>query len=90
MEHDGETDVTRRTLDTDAEEPAAEVALAVAELEGKDPTEVENMYDCIDHVLDHLFSTPPSPDARMEVTFSYEGYRITVEQNGTAKFLKAA
>ncbi|WP_123533969.1 HalOD1 output domain-containing protein [Halosimplex salinum] len=89
MDDERETDVVRRDLDTDADEPAAQVAVAVAEMDGKDVTEVGNMYDCVDHVLDNLFSTPPSPDARMEITFSYEGYRITVGQDGTARFLKS-
>ncbi|MFC7138367.1 HalOD1 output domain-containing protein [Halosimplex aquaticum] len=90
MSDERETDVMRRTLDTDAEEPAAEVAVAVADLEGTDVTALSDMYSCVDNVLDHLFSNPPSPDARMEVTFSYEGYRITVEQDGTARFLETA
>jgi len=46
------------------------------------------MYDCIDGMLDELFSNPPAPESQMEVEFSYETYRITVEQNGAAKFVK--
>jgi len=46
------------------------------------------MWACTDGVLDHLFSNPPSAEAQMEVTFSYEGYRITIEQDGTAEFVR--
>lgn len=77
-----------RTIDTDADSPAIEVAEIVADIEGKDATDLSAMYDCVDHVLDNVFSNPPAPQAQMEVEFSYEGYRITVEQNGNAKFVK--
>lgn len=57
-------------------------------LERVDSTELPTIYDCVDGMLDELFSNPPAPEAQMEVTFSYHRYRITVEQNGNAKFVK--
>lgn len=39
-----------------------------------------------DHA-DEIFSNPPAPEAQIRITFSYEGYRVTVEQDGTAKFV---
>ena len=79
-------DAVERRLDTDGE-PATAVVEAVAELRGVDPTELDSIYGCIDHVLDHIFSNPPVPDAAVSVTFSYEGFRITVDQDGTARFV---
>jgi len=35
-----------------------------------------------------VFDEPPEPEAQVEMTFGYEGYRITVEQNGDAQFVK--
>lgn len=46
------------------------------------------MYGCVDGILDNLFSKQPAPEAQTEVEFSYEDYRITIEQDGTAKFVK--
>lgn len=46
-----------------------------------------DLWETIDHVVDHIFSDPPSPDAQVQVTFTYEGYRITVEQDGTTKLV---
>jgi len=77
-----------RTVDTSAGEPAALIAEIVADIEEMEPTELPNMWACTDGVLDHLFSNPPSAEAQMEVTFSYEGYRITIEQDGTAEFVR--
>jgi len=80
--------MVRRTVDTSAGEPAARIAEMVADIEETEPTRLSNMWECTDGVLDHLFSNPPSPEAGMKVTFSYEGYRITVEQDGTAEFVR--
>lgn len=87
MTDHSETGIIRRELDPEGDEPGMEVVWAVADLTEKDIDEVANMYDCLDHVLDHIFSNPPSPEAQVEITFSYEGFRITVDQDGIAKFV---
>lgn len=83
-----ESEIIHRQLDSDVDSPAVAVVETVAELEGKDVNEVSTAYECIDGTLEGLFSTPPAPEAQIEVMFSYEGYRITVEQNGTAEFVQ--
>jgi len=88
MSEQPEREIIHRELDTDGEKPAIQLAQAVAEIEEKDMTELPTMYNCVDGVLNHLFSNPPSPEAQMEIEFSYETYRISVEQNGTATFVK--
>jgi hypothetical protein len=80
--------IVHRELATDAGDPSVQVAEVIAELEDVDPTDLTDTHSCIDDVLANIFSNPPSPDAQMQVTFSYEGYRVTVEQNGNAKFVK--
>ncbi|MDS0297657.1 hypothetical protein NDI76_02745 [Halogeometricum sp. S1BR25-6] len=80
--------IIQRQLRTSAEEPAVQVAEIVAELEGTAADRLEPTYTQIDHMLDHLFSNPPAPEAQVEVTFTYEGYRITVGQSGRAQFVK--
>lgn len=83
-----EDDIVHRQLDTSHEEPAVAVAEAVADIDGVESSDLPTMYECVDGVLDHLFSTPPDPEAQMDVTFSFHSYRITVEQTGDAKFVK--
>jgi hypothetical protein len=83
-----EREIIHRELDTEAEEPAIQIVEVVADIDDKDVAEMTSMWNCTDHVLDHLFSNPPSPEAQMRVEFSYENYRITVEQDGTAEFVK--
>lgn len=88
MSNQPEREIVTRELDTDAENPGVEVAQAVADIEGTDSTDLSAIYGWVDGILDNLFSNPPSPEAQMEIAFSYEGYRITVHQDGTAKFVK--
>lgn len=88
MANHPENGITHRELETDADHPGVQVASVVADIEGKEPTDLTKMHDCVDGVLTDLFSNPPSPNAQMLIKFSYEGYRITVEQDGDAKFSK--
>ena len=75
-----------RQLDTEGENPSEQVAQAVADIEGTDATELSTMYARLNGVLDDIFSDPPAPEANLLVEFDFEGYRITVEQDGTATF----
>lgn len=88
MREDPERDVVRRQLEKDGENPAVQVSEIVAALKGAHVREMGTIYDCVDDVLDRVFSNPPSPGAEVEVNFTYEGYRVTVEQNGTATFVR--
>lgn len=90
MEEYSESDTIRRELDTGTESPGVEVAMSVADIEGREATELPAIHDCIDGILSNLFSDPPSSEAQMRVEFTYQEYRITVEQNGTATFRKVA
>ena len=88
MVEDTDERIIRRELDTAEGNPAVQVANCVADLEETETTDLPTMYDCVDGMLDNLFSDPPDPGAQMEVEFSYRTYRITVYQGGTAEFVK--
>ena len=85
-----ENEIVHRQLDPDRDDLAVEVAEVVADLEGCEPDQLATMYGCIDGVIEHILSDPPSPEAQAVVEFTYEGYRITIEQDGTARFVAAA
>ena len=74
------------TFDTDQNQPNVDITETVAELKEVESDELSPLYDSIDHVVDNIFSQPPSPEADVEVSFSYEGFRITVTQDGAATF----
>lgn len=75
----------------DAEDdPEIDIARIVADLEGKETTDISALYDTIDHLVEHLYSTPPPIEAQAQLEFTFEGYRIVLTQDGTARFLKVA
>lgn len=46
------------------------------------------VYDAIDHFMSNLFTSPPPESAQAKIEFTYEGYRISVYQDGHTTFLK--
>ena len=89
MTDSSDRELIHRELDVAAEDPGIEVVKAIADIHGKDATELTTLHGCIDGVLDDLFSNPPSPEAEMRVTFTYEDYRVGVNQDGSATFVRA-
>ncbi len=53
-------------------------------------TDLPPLYDRIDHMVKQLFTSPPPPDAQVELEFSYFGYRIRLDQGGNASVRKLA
>jgi hypothetical protein len=82
--------IVHRQFDTDQDDPATAVAEAVADLQEVETTDLETMYEQVDHLVDHLFSTPPDPGAQVQVEFTFEGYRVTVDQDGNARFVEVS
>jgi|GEM_PF-455526 hypothetical protein len=88
MSENLDEEIIRRTLDPERENPAPQIAEIIADIEDIDITKLPTMYHCVDWMLDNLFSQPPDPEAQMKIEFSYETYRITIDQDGTAEFVK--
>ena len=88
FDNDDEMAAVHWEFDTDQAEPSVDVAKVVAELERKESTDLSAVYDTIDHMIEELFSEPPVPEAQAVLQFSYEGYRITLNQDGYATFMK--
>lgn len=75
-------------FDTDQEEPEVDVASVIADLEGRDRTELSALYNTIDDLIQNLFADPPSAEAQAQIAFSYEGYRVILNQDGHATLMK--
>ena len=67
-------------------DPNLQFIREIANLKGEEETELGALYPTIDHMIEHLYSNPPSSHAQTELTFVYEGFRITLYQDGTAVF----
>jgi ribosomal protein L6P/L9E len=81
-------DIAHTRVDPDPDDGKVDVAEAVAQLEGKECTDIETLYDRVDDLLEELFSDPPDRSAQIELAFTYEGYRINVDQTGHVRFMK--
>jgi hypothetical protein len=73
---------------SDDDDPEIGLAEIIADLEGKDATDISSLYDTIDHVVEHLYSNPPPTEAQAQLEFTFEGYRIELSQDGKATFMK--
>lgn len=87
---DEEMAATHWEFNVDREEPEIDLVEVVAELEGQDSTDLLPIYTTIDHLIETLFSEPPAAEAQAVIQFSYEGYRINLNQDGHATFMKIA
>jgi len=84
---DDGSDAVRVEFDTEDSDPSLSVVEAVASINDADSAELTPVYDCLDHVVDHLFSNPPDPEANVTISFDYEGFRVTIHQDGAARFV---
>ncbi|WP_306052378.1 HalOD1 output domain-containing protein [Natronococcus wangiae] len=79
---DSDDVIIRRTLDTDQDAPASQIVELVADLEGREPTDLPPIYYNVDELIADLFSSPPRAEAEASLEFTYEGYQFRVKQNG--------
>ena len=77
----------RRQITPDPESSEYDLLEILAELEGCDIEDLPSLYNEVEHVVETLFKTPPSTAAQMSVTFSYAGYRISIDRNGTVQLV---
>jgi len=84
----GPSGIVRAQLEPQSETADNEFLELVARLEGVDATELPSLYHEVDHAIENLFRRPPSPDAQMEISFSYAGYRATIDQRGNVRLIR--
>ena len=82
--------IYHRKVTPDVEEANQSLLRLVANLENCEVTDLPPLYDRVDHLVDHLFTSPPPPEAQAELEFSYVGYRIRIDQSGNVSLKKLA
>ncbi|WP_435177007.1 HalOD1 output domain-containing protein [Halorussus sp. AFM4] len=76
----------RSIFENDDADPSTELVTVVAELKGVAQEELDPLYSWADSLVQDLYSSPPPAEAQAVVEFSYEGYRVTLYQDGHAVF----
>ncbi|WP_324661800.1 HalOD1 output domain-containing protein [Haloarcula sediminis] len=75
-------------FEDDTEEPMMELVNCIAEHKGVQQDELNPLYQWADHLIEHLYSSPPPAEAQGVVEFSYEGFRIRLYQDGRAVIMR--
>lgn len=77
-----------RQFEPDDISPRRDMVQTIADLKVTDPDDLMDLWPIMDDIISDIFSEPPAPEAQVEISFSYEGYRITIHQNGKAEFVR--
>ncbi|MFC6755707.1 MULTISPECIES: HalOD1 output domain-containing protein [Haloarcula] len=72
----------RRQIPPDPETAEYDLLEILAEVDGCEIEDLPALYNEVEHVVETLFRTPPSAAAQMSISFSYGGYRVTIDRNG--------
>lgn len=75
-------------FDPKRDDPTVVIVEKIAELEEITVEALPTLYETTNDLLDHLWTTPPAPTAQITIEFTYAGYRITLHQDGSGKFMK--
>lgn len=82
--------IYHRKVTPDAGEANQSLLRLLANVENCEVNDLPPLYGQIDHMVAHLFTDPPPGDAQAELSFSYHGYRIELDQTGNVSFMKLA
>ena len=81
-------DTARVRIEPNSESAEYELLAIVAELGDTDIESLPSFYEQAGHFVEMIFQNPPAPEAQMEISFSYAGYRIRITQLGQVTILK--
>ncbi|SDE93495.1 HalOD1 output domain-containing protein [Halorientalis regularis] len=83
-------EIVHRRIEPKAGDADYRLLRLIAEVEGIDVTELPPIYDRIDHLVTRMSENPPSPEAQAQLSFSYAGYPITIDQDGKVSLIRIA
>lgn len=81
-------DIVCRDFDLETDDPNRRVVEVIADLKDTNTYELSPVYSTIGDTITNIFSHPPTSQAQIQITFTYEGYRVTIHQDGTATFVR--
>jgi|GEM_PF-475983 len=87
VDEDSEPDIVRASIEPDPKTAEHDLLELIAESEGVEIEDLPSFYEQVDHFVEMLFKRPPSSESQMQLSFSYAGYRVTVNQKGEVTLL---
>jgi hypothetical protein len=79
--------VVRYVIDPDSRTAEFDLLSGIAEVEGVALDELPSLYATVDHFVEGLYDDPPASAAHVELSFSYAGYRVNVDQAGHVRLV---
>lgn len=79
--------MARYSIDATSESAEFELLSGLAAVEGVDMDELPSLYGTIDHLVEALYDEPPAASAQVELSFSYAGYRVHLDQRGNVRLV---
>lgn len=88
MDSDDRTNTYRTSLNESGFDSVSNAVVAgLATIQDVNPSEVEPLYEAVDpDALDDLFPADPQDQASRSVTFTLDGYEVTVSAEGDLVF----
>jgi len=87
---ENEAGTVRSQITPDPETAEYDLLEIIADVEGCQIEDLPSLYNEVEHVVETLFKTPPSTAAQMSLSFSYIGYRVTLDRRGNVKLVRVA
>lgn len=81
--------IVRRRIQPNPETAEYDFLQIVAELDGADVEHLPSLWHDLDGMVSRLFETPPAPESEVELTFLYDGYRVTIDRSGRVTLKRA-
>jgi hypothetical protein len=78
----GEDIVAQRQLNADRGDQMIQLVELIADIDDVEPTEISPIYRDIDSLVSDFFGSQPPSRGDATLAFSYQGYRIHVQQDG--------
>lgn len=74
----------RSIFEKPEDRPSTELVKEIADLKGVKHEQMDSLYSWADGLISSLYSSPPPAEAQGMIQFTYEGFRITLYQDGQA------
>lgn len=77
-----EDGTVRYVIEPDPDTAEFDLMAGIAEVEDVELDELPSLYTAVDRFVEEVFDQPPAAAAQVKLSFSYAGYRVSVDQTG--------
>lgn len=71
-------------IEIDPEEPEVPFVETLADIKGVDQSDLDPLHSNLDNLIGGVLLSPPPEENQAEISFTYEGFRVTLYHDGHA------